>query len=230
LLNSRACIYEVGNGVAHSNRTEEIDEVKFRILNGISLEDRVILFIGRITEKKGIHYLIEAMPEIVRLFPKAKLVICGDRRQNMSYVRRLDQLAGRLSIDRAIVWAGFLNEKEKPSALKSACIFAHPSYSEGMALAILEAMSAGLPTVVTPGCYMDSARDFGAVWEVEQTPRELSKSIVKLLSDPSKARLLGDAGRKYVNTWHRWEGIAQQMDLVYRGEARVSVAGKSRTK
>lgn len=218
----RAPIYELNNGIELAPRAHEFSSVEFRVRNQVLLDDFPILFVGRITEKKGIHFLIEAMPEILRRIPSAVLVICGGRGQDVSYVKKLDEIVERLKLFGRVVWAGFVDEIDKRSAFASARLFAHPSYSEGMALAILEAMAAGIPTIVTPGCYMGKAVNAGALLQSEQSAKDVAESIVRLSNDPSEARQIARCAVDYVGTVHGWNNVARRLDLIYRGDPSIA--------
>jgi glycosyltransferase involved in cell wall biosynthesis len=129
---------------------------------------KVILFIGRIMPKKKLEDIIAAFATLRVDFPELLLVIAGNVAQDSAYHRRLVALAIGLGCADQIRWLGFLDEQAKPAALASAAVFVHASESEGLALAILEAMSAGLPIFVSNGCYMREAGAAGALLECAQ--------------------------------------------------------------
>lgn len=114
-------------------------------------------------------------------------------------------------------WAGFLDERAKAAAYAAADVFVHASKSEGMALAILEAMSAGLPAVVTEGCYMGEATAAGALVQCAQGPSALAEGLTSALADPATTRRLGVAGREYVTRAHDWATIARRTLEIYGG-------------
>jgi glycosyltransferase involved in cell wall biosynthesis len=88
-----------------------------------------------------------------------------------------------------------------------------------MALAILEAMSAGLPTVVTRGCYMRQAADAGAVSECAQGATALTEAIRQVLEDPDFAAGLRERARTYASTEYDWSLLAARMLEIYAGKA-----------
>ncbi len=201
---------------------ESLAAAAFRLKHRIPREGPVILFVGRITHKKGLHHLIDALPRVRERFPETLLVIGGDREQDVDYVRALDRQISALGLVDAIRWVGFLDEVGKRSAFVSCRLFAHPSYSEGMALAILEAMAAGLPTVVTPGCYMSAAVRAGALTESAQDAGSLAEAITALFADEAAAARLGAAGRAYVEKFHTWDAVATRLGRIYREDPVVT--------
>jgi glycosyltransferase involved in cell wall biosynthesis len=105
-------------------------------------------------------------------------------------------------------WLGFLDEAAKSAAYAAADVFVHASESEGMALAILEAMSAGLPVVATRGCYMTEAAASRALVQCEQGPAALAAALAPLLAEPVRARALGLAGQAHAHHVHDWDALA----------------------
>jgi glycosyltransferase involved in cell wall biosynthesis len=215
---TRAAIFEVSNGIALQPAAPPVAGVGFRLQNRIAPNQPVVLFIGRITHKKGLHHLVEAMVAIRRQLPDTVLVICGGRDQDRDYVAALDAQITRLQLGPHVRWAGFANEEGKRAAFAACSVFAHPSYSEGMAMAVLEAMSFGVPTVVTPGCYMDRAVAAGALALAEQLPRSLTDVITGLLRDPQAAARLAARGREYVINHHSWPAIVARLSDIYAGK------------
>lgn len=217
-LGTKTAIYEVGNGIEVQPPAPSAAAVGFRLRHRITPQQPVILFVGRITHKKGIHYLLDALDAIRKPIPEVVLVICGGRDQDRDYVISLDRQVEQLQLGGHVRWAGFVDEIEKRAAFASCTVFAHPSYSEGMAMALLESMSFGVPTVVTPGCYMDSAVEAGAVGLAQQTVASLTEVIMRLLQDRHEAARLGATGRTYVAKNHAWPAIAGRLARIYTGE------------
>ncbi|MEX0785884.1 MAG: glycosyltransferase [Dehalococcoidia bacterium] len=111
----------------------------------------VVLFVGRLVEKKGARYAIEAMPALLRTHPDAKLVIIGDGPERSS----LEALARRLSLDGRVAFTGALPNEELPAYLASADVLVGPSVvesngdTESFGVVFAEAMASGCPVVAT---------------------------------------------------------------------------------
>jgi glycosyltransferase involved in cell wall biosynthesis len=84
-----------------------------------------------------------------------------------------------------------------------------------MALAILEAMSAGLPVVATRGCYMTEAAATGALIQCEQGASALASAVAPLLADRQAARALGVAAQAHAHHVHDWEALARATLRLY---------------
>lgn len=218
-LGIKTPVFEVGNGITMQPPATTFAAAAFRLKHRIPVDRPVVLFVGRITHKKGLHYLIDAMPRVLECVPSVRLVICGGRGQDVEYVRQLDEQVSLLGLVDCVRWAGFVDEIEKRSAFASSSVFAHPSYSEGMALAILEAMAFGIPTVVTPGCYMDVAVASGALELTQQNAHRLADTLITLLSNQARARETSEKGRIYARDNHTWEAVASRLSKIYAGDS-----------
>lgn len=216
-----APIFEASNGIHLQPPATSAECASFRLRNSVAPGQPMILFVGRLTHKKGLHYLLDAMAVVNARRHDAVLVICGGREQDPEYVAALDLQIKRLGLGASIRWGGFVDEKEKRAAFSTCSIFAHPSYSEGMALAVLEAMGSGVPTVVTPGCYMGKAVEAGAVALSKQSPEALAATLLRLLEDPAVAKRYGEEGHLYVKKFHSWSYIADRLAGIYTGRTDV---------
>lgn len=107
---------------------------------------RIVLFLGRIHEKKGCDLLIRAFAKITQLDPQLQLVMAGPEQQNSSDWRRL---AAQLSVADRIVWTGMLAGDLKWGALHAAEVFALPSHQENFGIAVVEAMACGVPILIS---------------------------------------------------------------------------------
>ena len=211
-------IYEIANGIALQSPPTAAEVGRFRAGLGIGVGVPVVLFVGRISPKKNIHLLIEAMVTVRAASPSARLVICGDRKMEPAYTALLDALVVQHRLGHAIHWAGFLDEAGKRGAFGAARVFGHPSESEGMALAILEAMSFGVPAVVTPGCYMQRAATAAALMECRPEPKAIGAAIAELLFDDSLHFKMSQTAAGYARSEHSWSVLAERLDGIYRGE------------
>ena len=112
-------------------------------------EDRAeprILFLGHLTRRKGVHHLIDALarPELQALSWSATLAGGGADQ------RTFEEQAGRAGIRHRLTIPGWVDQKRARSLLADADILVLPSYGEGMAMSVLEAMSFGLCVICTP--------------------------------------------------------------------------------
>ncbi len=187
----------------------------FRAAHGIEASARVLLFVGRIMPKKRLEDILGAFARLRADYPGLVLAIAGNVAQDPAYHARLVSVAAGLGCADGLRWLGFLDEAAKPAAFASAECFVHASESEGMALAILEAMSAGLPVVATRGCYMRQAAEAGALLECAQGPEAVAAALRTILADPAVASRLRHAARAHAAREHDWNHLARKMADAY---------------
>jgi glycosyltransferase involved in cell wall biosynthesis len=202
----------------------------FRARFGIQTDQQVILYLGRIVPKKGVHVLLRAFAELHKDHPSVVLMLVGARSSDSDYVRYLESIIAENHIQTAVRWTDFLNETDKVGAWAAATLFSHVSGSEGMAMSVLEAMAAGLPVIVSRECYMSRAAAAGALIEIQNNAVELRAAIESLLADATLCRRLGETARKYVQQHHAWSKIAQEIVEVYHqalvpAGAQLGIAG-----
>ncbi len=110
---------------------------------------RIVLFLSRIDRKKGLELLLAAFSDVQRMVRDVVLVIAGGGDSN--YVSALRRRADQLGIADSVVWAGHITGACKSGAFGAADVFVLPSSSENFGVAAAEALSAGVPTIVSEG-------------------------------------------------------------------------------
>jgi glycosyltransferase involved in cell wall biosynthesis len=178
-------------------------------------DHRVVLFLGRLSPEKGLDQLVLAWRRVIREHPEAVLMIAGPNYRN--YRASIERLVEREGLCNYILIPGMLQGEEKLMALSRADIFVLPSYSEGLSLAMLEALACGKPCVITTGCNIPDVATFGAGEVVEPRADALSVALLKLLSLPPQVLgEMGDRGRLLVLERYTWDIIARKMLTIYR--------------
>lgn len=158
---------------------------------GIPSDAPVIGCVARLAPQKGIPYLLLAMPRILQSAPGAHLVIVGDGPDRPA----IERLIHESRLERVHL-AG--HQADVAPYLAAIDLFVLPSLFEGMPLALLEAMAAGLPVVATAVDGVPEVVESGITGELVP-PRDiaaLAATVGRLLSDPALAARLGHAGRE----------------------------------
>ncbi|MFD2090586.1 glycosyltransferase family 4 protein [Blastococcus deserti] len=169
---------------------------------GLDPDQLVVMTVGRLTEQKGQRYLVEATPELATRFPGLSVVVLGEGHLRDDLVRR----AADLGVGDAVRLPG--HRSDARLLIDAADVFVFPSRHEGMPLAVLEAMQAGLPVVATDvlGTAEVVADGETGTLTPPGDPRALAAAVAELLSDPQRRRRYGEAGcRRYLErfTAHR---------------------------
>jgi starch synthase len=197
---------------------------------GIDPDLRSVLFVGRITQQKGLQYLLEAAKELPS---DVQLVICAGAPDTPEMNQRVvDLVDGLKKIRQGVVWIErHLNQDELIAVMSQATLFACPSIYEPLGIVNLEAMACGTPVVATatggiPEVVEDSVTGF--LVPIEQlgdgsgTPIDEKKFISDTASALNRALELpnladfGRAGRIRVENHFGWDSIAQDTIATYR--------------
>ena len=165
----------------------------------------VCLFLGRLHARKGVDVLAQAF--LAANIPDTRLVIAGPD-EGMQH--RLEELG-----DPRIVLTGYLGPEERLAALAAADVFALPATGEGLSMAALEALAAGLPVILSPGCNLPEVEPAGAGLEVEPALEPLTAALRLLLNDHELRLRMGAAARTLVESRFTWAHVAEQMEAVY---------------
>jgi len=161
---------------------EGLDHNLYRPGRGKSSYPHVI-YIGRIKQFKGIHFIVEAMKHVVKILPNAKLSIAG--RGDIKYEAKLRELAKNLKLEKNVEFHGYLTEERKIRLLQEAHILAMASTREGFGLSVIEANACGTPSVVTdvPGLRDSVIKDETGIIVPYGNTLALGNAIVDLLSN-----------------------------------------------
>jgi glycosyltransferase involved in cell wall biosynthesis len=218
-LGVTAPIHVVPNGIAPVVVGDDFAAKEFRRKHAIPEGARVMLFVGRLVGLKRIEDIAEVLARLGLSHPDLHLVIAGDLGTEPAYVARLREQFAASGITDRVRWVGFLDEQAKPAAYAAAQVFVHASESEGMAIAILEAMAAGVPVVASRQCHMSAAAEAGALKQCEQGAVALAEAIVEVLDTLADR---GEHGQAYVRRVHAWPAIAAETLKIYaKGASRA---------
>lgn len=175
-----------------------------------------ILFLGRAGERKGLFDLLEALAQVVPAFPEAQLAIGGDG--DLDEVRRRCE---RLGIGAHVQLLGWVGPEQKAAELARAAIFCLPSHAEGLPMAMLEAMAAARPVLVTPvGGILDAVSDGanGLVVPPRDVPA-LAAALAALLGDAALRERLGRNARATIVQRFSTEVVLGKLSALYRALA-----------
>ncbi len=175
---------------------------------------KLVLFLGRIHLKKGLDGLASAWKSIARDYPEAQLVLAGPDCEGTQEV--IEHLIRDASLESRVTFTGMLRGEMKWSALAAAECFVLPSYSEGLSVAMLEAMGSGLPVIVSQACNVPEIAGRGAGWVIRPEANSLSDALRECLSNPWAAnQQMGNNGRKFVREEFSWPSVARRMSDLY---------------
>lgn len=179
----------------------------------------VIVSIGRLVARKGSDQLIKAMPEVLKQFPKSKLLLVGTG----NYQKRLERLVRNLNVQDSVIFTGRVDHKLLPGYFRLGDIFAAPCRSrygglevEGLGIVYLEASACGVPVIAgKSGGAPDAVLDGKTGLLVNgRDHREVGAALIKLLSDQPLRQKMGEDGRVWMEQLWSWEGIGARFEEI----------------
>jgi len=181
-------------------------------VEAIAAEQPLVLFLGRLSWKKGLDRLLRAFA----CTSAGKLAIVGTDDEGLA--PRLVNLAGDLGIaSRIRVLPRTIIGSEKERLFAAARVFVLTSYSENFGNTVLEAMRRRVPVVVTPEVgAADIVRESGGGIVVAGNPIPLGAAISRLSSDVNLARSMGEAGQRHAIGHYSWTSIAARIEDLYK--------------
>jgi len=204
----------VRNGITPRPQVADGSAARERL--GMSTQDRIVLTIGRFIDVKGHHYLLDAVPDVVRRQPDVRFVWVGGGPME----QELRERVASMGLDGCVCFAG--QRGDVPDLLAAADLFLLPSLVEGLPLVVLEAMAAGLPVVGTrvPGTSEVVADGVTGrlVPPGELHPGSDAAALVAAILeglDPDVATAWGQAGRSLVYREFTGERMADETAAVY---------------
>jgi glycosyltransferase involved in cell wall biosynthesis len=191
-------------------------ESRVRAELGVPPAAPLAVAVGRLTEQKGLFYLLEAMSLVHQRIPEARLFIVGDAQDGKDdYKHRLLQARRRLGLEDTVVFTGV--REDVPAVMQAADVFVMASLWEGFGLVFLEAMAAAKPVVATRVSAVPEVVDDGVTGLLvePQNPKALADAMLSLLSDKERARSMGQAGLKRLHERFTEERMIDEIELLY---------------
>ena len=175
--------------------------------------EKIILYVGRLVYEKGIQHLIAAMPKVLSNYHDAKLIIAG--RGGM--MDELRQEASNLGLNDKIYFTGYLDSNQVQKMYKCADVAVFPSTYEPFGIVALEAMLAGVPTVVSDVGGLDEIVTHGVdgMKAYAGNANSIADSITALLYDHQLATNVAKKAKQKVKEQFNWEKIAQDTHFTY---------------
>jgi starch synthase len=215
-----------------------IDLTKWKPINdldtvralGIDPDRPSVVFVGRITRQKGLPYLLRAA---ALLPPEVQLVLCAGAPDTPEILAEVEAGVAALREERSgVVWIDrILSQPELSAVLTQATTFVCPSVYEPLGIVNLEAMACGAPVVGTATGGIPEVVDDGVTGRlvpIEQledgtgTPidpdkfvADLAATLTEVVSDPVRAKAMGEAGRRRAESEFGWERIALRTREIY---------------
>jgi glycosyltransferase involved in cell wall biosynthesis len=179
----------------------------------VRMEETMLLFLGTISQNKGIYDLLRAIKIASVAVPELRLTIGG-----IGETEQAQALASDLGIGDRVYFAGWVTGTAKKELLTRANIFVLPSYNEGLPVSVLEAMSWGIPVIATTaGGIPDLVRNgLDGILIAPGDINALSSAIIELSSNREFRVSAGTSARHRVESDFAADVVLPQLDGLYR--------------
>src|SRR5712691_7632499 len=208
---------------------------------GIDAARPYVLFLGRMTQQKGLRYLLEAIPYLA---PAVQVVLCAGAADTPEMAQEIEAVVTRLQQQRpGIVWMPTMVPRRTSIALYShAAVFCCPSIYEPFGLINLEAMACATPVVASavggiPEVVVDGTTGYLVDPDLSSEPpheprnatqfaQRLAEALNRLLTNPALRHRMGQQGRTHVMQHYSWGAVAQQTLALYGRLLSPSASGR----
>jgi len=170
-----------------------------------------LMYLGRLSPKKGIENLLEAISLLKD--PSVSLTVYGAG--DVAYTASLKELAGRLGLlGRSVFFVGNVNGEAKSEAFYTADACVVPSYTENFCMVVAEALAHGMPVIASHGTpWADVEKNQCGLW-VENSPDSLAQAIIQIRAMDLPE--MGQRGRDWMAREYSWDALAEDMMGIYR--------------
>jgi glycosyltransferase involved in cell wall biosynthesis len=203
----------IPNGIDCAEFADLPPEGTLRKKLGLSSETKVVLYLGRINEIKGLDLLAMAFKGLIRGMPEARLIIAGF---DDGYGPRLKKLVQDLGLEGKVLSPGPCYGRDKLAAYVDADVYVLSSNYEIFGITVLEALACGTPVVVTDRCGLAGtvAERAGLVVPYEIEPLRIA--LARMLNDDDLRRQCSATGKTLVCEQFDWKNIVNQVEQLYR--------------
>ena len=210
----KAPVMILPNGVDLSSVDRKKEKADLRAELSLPSNAVLFLFLGRVFPKKGLDLLIPAFARLAKAQSDIFLVIAGDDGGN-GYRASMERLAQSHGIERRIHFLGEVRGDRKFAVLRGADAFVLSSYSEGLPVAVLEAMACRCPVVVTRNCNLSEVHDREAGWLVESNTDSVFAGLQEAARSTEERQRRGENARSLVEEHFTWDRIASESIRFY---------------
>ncbi len=202
-----------------------VDDKKIEvILNGIDIDkfvpgsedlvqvNRIITTASADIPLKGLKYLVLALPEILRSFPKTTLTVIGKSPSNSEVSKIID----KLDLNNIISFRSEISEDEIVHLYHSSEIAVIPSLYEGFGFGAGEAMACGVPLISTHSGGLKEVVGESAVKIMPSSSEEIEKAVINLFNNREKMKELSEKGRQRMENKFDWKLAASSYESSFK--------------
>ena len=172
-----------------------------------------LLFVGRFDPRKGLRFLLKALPRIVKEVRNTRLIVVGSGPLKKYYQQFI-----KSEIRDRVLFTGPVSPEELPRYYATCDMLVSPATgAESFGIILLEAMASGKPVVASdiPGYrqVMENGRE--GLFVRPEDPEALARAVIELLRHPEAMKGMGEAGREKAVSFYSWDRIAGEVESYY---------------
>ena len=204
----------IPNGIGEEWCEQECDGPAFREKYLIPKDKRIVLFLSRVSPKKGLPMLFEAIRRHRGRLSDWLCVVAGP--DEFGHARELEELLDSWDLRSLVRMIGPVYGADKRNAFAAADLFVLPSHSEGFPLAALESLGAGVPPIVTKGSPMPFLESEACGWWPDVSADAIARALLDSTArSPAELAAIGKAGERLVADKFTWTKVARQCVELY---------------
>ena len=198
----------IPNGLDTSEFDKAVEPGLFRTKYKIPQNKKIILFLSRISWKKGFDVLISAFRLVREKIPESVLVIAGG--DDEGYKRKVEEKIKECKLENDVVFTGLITGDLKIAAYKESNVFLYTPYAENFGMVVLESLYLGLQIVMTDTIgTAENVKKSQAGFVVKRDQKEAADKVIEVLTrDKKKADEVIEVGKRLVREQFAWPGIA----------------------
>lgn len=163
----------------------------------MKIKGPIVLFVGKMIENKGVEYFIRSAAIVRNTFPDVKFVLVGPISFEQEGSNKWISMVDEMKLQDTIVFAGPMSNEDLPLAYSSADVFCSPTLKEAFGIVIIEAMSSGVPVVVTDLPVIREVVSDSGLFSKKCDTGDISSKIIRILRDKQlKKRLIQKSIRR----------------------------------
>lgn len=209
-IRAPGCVLPLGIDVDLYAQPADERDLPAAIPRGVPL----VTFMGRLAQKKGVDMVVEAFGRVIREGGRAHLVLAGPDSDGLQ--EQLERQVRELGIADRVTFTGMLLEAPKLALLQRSRMFVLPSHDENFGVAVVEALAAGVPVVISRGVAIhpdiDAAR---AGLVVDRTTEGVADAIDRLLSDDAMAKRMARAAVVLARERYALDAMGEGLERMY---------------
>jgi glycosyltransferase involved in cell wall biosynthesis len=199
------------------NPPKVIDDARSKVVERYNLDpkNKILLFLSRVHPKKGLELLFGALSNLEQT--NCHLIIAGDGDPN--YVEELEATSKKLGITRQCQFIGYQDGKEKQELLQGSDLYLLTSHSENFGIAVLEALAAGTPVLISQGVALAelvSGKKLGYTCEIDIVSIQSQLKYCLDKENEHELATLGQRSAQHIQEHYQWTTIAERLKSSYQ--------------